>query len=161
MKNKYVYIGLAVLLFGGGVWWSNSLEEKQLKQEESNVDVSEIISRNGVHWHPKLEIYVNDEQQPIPVNIGIGPQYAGVPTYDAGMRMTAMHTHETDGTIHLEFPKLVTTEDIKLRSFFTIWGKNFMEFGSSVTMTVNGVENTELENYQMRDDDVIILKYQI
>ena len=160
MKLTIIAILFAALLIGGGRWWSNSLAEKEVQEQTAETDPSDIISRTGVHWHPKLEIYVNGEQQPIPVNIGLGPQYAGVPTYDVGMRMTAMHTHEKDGTIHLEYPGVVTTGDTKLGTFFSIWKKDLMEFGSSVTMTVNGVENTELENYSMKDGDIITLRYE-
>ena len=35
-----------------------------------------------------------------------------------------------------------------------------MEFGSKVIMTVNGEENFEFENYQMRDGDKIELRYE-
>lgn len=150
MKNIFIIGGLAILLLIGGVWWSNSVQE-------SNPD---IISTRGVHWHPQIEIYVKGEKQGIPANIGVGPQYASMPTFDASMRMTAMHTHEPDGTIHLEFPARVTREDTTLGNFFMIWGKDFMSFGSSVTMTVNDKENTELENYEMKDGDKIELRYE-
>lgn len=149
-----------MLILTGGVWWSNSLAEKQLEEEVAGVDAATIVSRTGLHSHPEIKIFVNDEPVPVPGNIGVGAQYAGKPTYDAGMRMTAMHTHEPDGTAHLEFPGLVTTDDMKLGNFFAIWGREFMSFGSTVSMTVNGEENTELENYKMKDGDKIELHYQ-
>lgn len=157
MKNVLIFGGLAAVILVGGTWWSSSLQEKQL--QEAAATGSDIISRNGVHWHPTLEIYVDGEREEVPANIGVGPQYAGLPTYDPGMRMTAMHTHDPDGTIHLEFPALVTSEDIKLGNFFAIWGKDIMDFGSSVTMTVNGTENTELGDYRMQHEDRIVLRY--
>lgn len=150
MKNILIVGGLIALLLIGGVLWSKSLQS-------NNPDV---ISTRGVHWHPKITIYVNEEKQDIPENIGIGTQYASKPTFDQSMRMTAMHTHEPDGTIHLEFPEVVKRTDTVLGNFFRIWGKDFMEFGTSVTMTVNGKENTELEMYEMRDGDQIELRYQ-
>ena len=150
VKNIFIIGGLATLLLIGGVWWLNSLQESD----------PNIISTQGVHWHPQIEVYVKGEKQEIPANIGIGPQYASMPTFDVSMRMTAMHTHEPDGTIHLEFPARVTKEDTTLGNFFRIWGKDFMSFGSSVTMTVNGEENTKLENYEMKDGDKIELRYE-
>jgi len=48
----------------------------------------------------------------------------------------------------------------KFSNFFRIWDKEFMSFGSSVTMTVNRETNTELENYEMKDGDKIELYYQ-
>jgi len=150
MKNILIIGGLAILLLAGGVWWSNSLQSSD----------PNIISTQGIHWHPQIEIYVKGEKQEISANIGIGPQYASTPTFDQGMRMTAMHTHEPDGTIHFEFPAHVTREDTKLKNFFAIWGRDMMSFGSSVTMTVNGEENTELGEYEMKDGDKIELYYE-
>lgn len=158
MKNTTIVATVAILLLVGGVWWSNNLETKQL--EDSGVNTSDIISKNGVHWHPQISIYANGDKQDIPANIGIGTKYASTPTYDQNMRMTAMHTHETDGTIHLEFSGTVTKENTKLKNFFSIWGKDFMELGSTVTMTVNGEESLELEEYEMKDGDKIELRYE-
>ena len=105
------------------------------------VPEGEIISRSGLHWHPTLAIYVKGEKQEISANIGIGAVHA------------PMHTHDTSGVIHLEFQGVVKKEDITLGQFFTHWGKDFMVFGSSVRMTVNGKENAELENYILQDKD--------
>ena len=150
MKNTLIVSGIVILLLIGGVWWSRSLQSSD----------PDIISTRGVHWHPQLTIYVNGEKQDIPANIGLGAQYASMPTFDQNMRMTAMHTHESDGTIHLEFPGLVKRNDTTLGNFFRIWGKDFMSFGSSVTMMVNGKANTELDSYEMKDGDKIELRYE-
>lgn len=150
MKNILIISGIAILLLAGGVWWSKSLQSSD----------PNIISTQGIHWHPQIEIYIKGQKQEIPANIGIGMQYASTPTFDQGMRMTAMHTHEPDGTIHFEFPARVTREDTKLKNFFAIWGKDIMSFGSSVTMTVNGEETTELGEYEMKDGDKIELRYE-
>lgn len=151
MKNILIGSGIVIFLLAGGVWWSQSLQSSD----------PNIISTRGIHWHPQIEIYVNGETQEVPANIGIGMQYASTPTFDQGMRMTAMHTHEPDGTIHFEFPARVTREDTKLKNFFAIWGKDMMsDFGTLTTMTVNGEENTELGEYEMKDGDKIELHYQ-
>ncbi len=159
MKNKFIWAGLVSIVIVGSIWVFRSSVENELVVTKNEVEAGEIVSKTGLHAHPKLEILVNGEQQPIPGNIGVGPQHATLPTYDGGMKMTAMHTHEADGTIHLEFPKLVTRDDIRLKNFFTIWGKDFMSFGKTVTMTVNSEENFELGDYQMADGDQIILNY--
>ena len=150
MKTILIISVSVMLLLVGGLRWSKSLQESD----------PNIISTRGIHWHPHIEIYVKGEKQEIPTNIGIGTQYGSMPTFDASMRMTAMHTHEADGTIHFEFPAHVTREDTKLSNFFRIWGKDFISFGSSVTMTVHGKENTELQNYEMKDGDMIVLRYE-
>ena len=130
--------------------WSKSLQ---------NADPN-VISQNGLHWHPELQIYVKGEKQDIPENIGVGIQNASKPTYDPGMRMTSMHTHEPGGTIHFEFPGRVTRENTKLGNFFKIWDRDMRSFGSNVRMTVNGAPNTEYENYMMRDGDKVELHYE-
>ncbi len=138
MKNFFIGgVILLVLLFGAS-WWSKSLQSKN----------PDIVSRNGLHWHPQLEIYVKGERQEIPVNLGLGAVHQ------------LIHTHDSTGVLHLEIQGLVKKDDTKLGVFFKIWGKDFMAFGSSVTMTVNGKTNTELENYEMKDGDKIVLSYE-
>lgn len=149
MKAKLIIVAILAALFVGVSWTSSPPASDP-----------GILSSSGLHWHPRLEIYVRGEKQDIPSNIGVGPHYAGMPTFDPSMRMTAIHTHDPDGTIHLEFPAQVTRDDIKLNNFFTIWGKEMMSFGSVVTMTINGEENTELGEYEMKDRDKIVLRYE-
>ena len=108
----------------------------------------EILSQNGLHWHPELTIFVEGEKREISANIGIGAMH------------NPMHTHDSSGVIHLEFPGVVRKDDLKFSHFFEVWGKDFMEFGSSVKMTVNGEENVELQNYNMKDGDKIELRYE-
>lgn len=121
-----------------------------------------VISSTGIHWHPILTIYVGDEKQKLPVDLGIGPQYSSLPSYDPSMGMTQIHTHEDadEGVIHLEFAGIVRGEDITLGRFLEIWDKDTNSFGDNVSMTVNGEENAELENYVMRDGDQIELRYE-
>lgn len=111
---------------------------------------AEIISRTGIHWHPTLEIYVKGEKMEFPANIGIGAAHQPV------------HTHEDakEGVVHLEFQGLVRKNDTTLGRFFKGWGKDIRSLGANVTMTVNGEENIDLENYQMHDKDQIVLMYE-
>src|SRR3989344_3271064 len=136
-KSFLIFVTVIILLIGAG-WWSKSLQ-----QNDPN-----IISRNGIHWHPLLEVYVKGEKIEIPQNIGL----VGV--------HSPIHTHDDLPIIHMEFSGKVTEEDTKLRNFFKVWGKEFLSFGERVTMTVNGQENTEFENYQMHDGDKIEIRYE-
>ena len=138
MKNFISIAVAAVLLFLGAIWWSNSLSSDDLS----------IITQSGLHWHPLLEIYVKGEKIEIPQNIGL----AGV--------HSPIHTHDDLPIIHMEFSGKVTEEDTKLGNFFKVWGKEFLSFGERVTMTVNGQENTEFEDYQMHDGDKIEIRYE-
>jgi hypothetical protein len=147
MKNALIW-GLAIVfLFAGSIWWSKSMQSKD----------PDVISRNGLHWHPILDVYVKGEKQAIPPNIGIGAQYSSSP-----MGMAPVHTHDdaVDGVVHLEFGGVVRKSDITLGKFLESWGKDINSFGSTLVMKVNGVKNAELENYQMKDGDKIELRYE-
>ena len=67
------------------------------------------------HLHPKLTLFAKGERIQIPVNIGIDPA-------KSGEEMASLHTHETDGTIHMEGMSEAT-----LGQFFEIWGIPFSE----------------------------------
>jgi len=138
MKKVINIVILAVILLVGAIFWSNSLSSKD----------QTVISRNGIHWHPELEIYVDGEKLEIPENVGL------VGTH------SPMHTHEDLPLIHLEFDGLVREDNVRLGEFFRVWNKEFMSFGSSVKMIVNGEENTQFEKYLMRDGDKIELYYE-
>ncbi len=108
---------------------------------------TDIIAKNGMHWHPQLSMYVKGEKIEIPQNIGIGPVH------------NPIHTHDDLPALHLEFGGVVQQKDVMLGKFFDAWGKDMRSFGSSMRMTVNGKESTEYENYMMRDGDKIELRY--
>lgn len=151
MKTILIIAGATIALLVGGVWWSNNLAN-------NNPDV---ISRTGIHWHPQLTILVRGQQVTIPQNLGIGAQYASTRGYDPQMQMAAVHTHDDLPLIHLEFMSgPVYKEDATLGQFFKIWGKDMRSLGSNMRMTINGKENTEYENYIMRDGDKIELQYE-
>lgn len=128
--------------------------------EKYQVPEGEIISRGGLHWHPKLSIIINGEEQEIPANIGIGAVHQPIHTHDQDAK---------DGVIHMEMPGLVTKNDTKLGNFFKIWGKEFNStqildkkngVKGRVKMFVNGKKNKEFENYLMKDKDVIEIRYE-
>ncbi len=118
-------------------------------KNKPKIPESDVVSRNGLHWHPELTIYVKGEKQALPSSLGISGSY-----------MAPVHTHESDGVIHLEFQGLVQKKDITLGQFFKSWGKDINSFGTNMKMTVNGKESTELGNYIMQDKDKIELKYE-
>ncbi len=138
-----IVIIATVILSIGLIWWARANQTQEVNSQDSN-----IISMRGIHYHPKLSIFVKGEQIEIPQNIGLigGHQ--------------PMHTHDDVPIVHLEYPARVTKEDTRLGKFFEVWGKDFREFGQTVSMTVNGEPNSELENYQMKDGDKIVLNYE-
>jgi len=139
MKNVFIIgVVVAALLFGGAVIWSQWLEDND----------PNIIARDGLHTHPELTIYVKGEKIEIPQNIGLGAVHM------------PMHTHNDLPVIHLEFPGIVKSGDVVLEQFFKVWGKSMDSFGTNMTMTVNGEENTEYGSYQMKNGDKIELRYE-
>jgi hypothetical protein len=116
-----------------------------------------LVSKSEVHWHARVNIKVRGEDVAIPANIGIP---VGQPT----AHPENMHTHAEDHVIHIEKLPPVYEKDLKLGNFFTVWGKQFnsqcvvdecAEEDGRVRMTVNGQDNTQFENYLLRDGDQI------
>ena len=114
------------------------------------------MSRNGLHWHPEMAIYIKGVRQDIPEAIGLGLVHQPI------------HTHEADGVVHLEFSNLVKKDDLTVGGFFNNWGKMFsreriLDYSNgpdgTVKMYVNGQTNDAFENYIMQDNDKIEIKY--
>ena len=141
--KRVMKITLIVIIIGGSigalVWYLAT---------RPPIPEGEILARSGLHWHPELTIFVKGAKQEIPANLGIGAVH------------NPMHTHDSSGVIHLEFQGVVRKDNLKIGRFFEVWGKDFMELGATVKMTVNGEENTELQNYIMKDGDKIELRYE-
>lgn len=130
--------GVAVV--GGLVW---------LVASQPEIPESDIVSRSGFHWHPELTIYVKGEKQELPPNIGIGAVHQPIHTHD----------DSNQGIVHMEFQGMARKQDTTLGQFFKNWGKDMQSFGTNMKMTVNGEENSEYENYVMRDKDKIELRF--
>ena len=147
MKNIFIVGVILIVFLLGASWWSKSQQSKD----------PDILTTNGLHWHPTLEIIVKGEKQVIPANIGMGPKYSSLP-----MGMSPIHTHDdiSQDIIHMEFPGVVRREDTRLGKLFENWGKDIKSFGENYMMTVNGEPNTDIENYEMKDRDKIIINYQ-
>ena len=126
----------------------------------TSVPNDQIVVQNGLHWHPKLAVYIKGEKQEFTDSIGLGAVHQ------------KMHTHAKDykdGVVHMEMEGLVTKDQTRLGNFFRIWGKEFNSTQifdnknsseGTVKMAVNGKENKDFENYQMRDGDNIEIRYE-
>lgn len=146
--KKLFFAGIISLIIGGGifglVWYAKT---------RPSLPESEVISRQGLHWHPNLTIKILGENQDIPAGIGL-----------ERLPHKPMHTHDRGSVIHMEFAGQVRANDIRLGQFFKIWGKTFSKDcifdkcsgpDNQLTMLINGKENLEFENYLMRDGDKI------
>ena len=150
--KKILKIAIILLLTGSLAWliiWYIANRPTTLE--------SEIIARNGIHWHPEIKISILGENQEIPANVGFG------------IVERPIHTHDDMGVIHLEFSGLVKKNDVQLGQFFKIWGKKFNKDcifdkcsgeEGKLKMLVNGKENSEFENYLMQDGDKIEIIYE-
>ena len=157
-KDKKIIIGGAiitiVIIVGISVLLSNN------SSKSSGITDDQIVVRNGLHWHPKLAVYISGKKQEFTESIGLGAVHQ------------KMHTHAEDykdGVVHMEMQGVVTKEETRLGRFFEIWGKKFSSSqifesknstDSAVKMLVNGKTNKDFENYQMRDGDKIEIKYE-
>lgn len=131
------------------------------QSQEAQIPEEQIVAKGGLHWHPRLEIYIKGEKQEIPVGIGL-----------TGNVHQELHTHDEDaaqGVIHMEMSGIVTKDETRLGNFFRIWGKEFssnqiFEYTNGedgkLRMLVNGAETDKFENYEMRDGDKIEIRYE-
>lgn len=145
-------VAITVIILIGAVFWLS-------KDSFSPIPQDQIITKTGLHWHPKLAIFINGEKRELEDGIGLGAVHE------------KLHTHTEDfkdGVMHMEMEGLVTKDDTKLGNFFQVWGKDFNSMKildkeataeGQIKMTVNGAENKDFENYLMKDGDNIEIKY--
>ena len=159
MKSIYIIFIVIILIFGSFFLLFRNSNKTQNTNE---------VPQQPIHWHPHLKIIIKGEEQFIPPNIGISIGN-NIDNQISGMRMSPTHTHESDGTIHLENNRPWEKPDtLTLGYFFKVWGKKFnssciFEYCNSenvtLTMTINGQPNFEFEKYTMHDKDEIIIEY--
>lgn len=163
MKKSAVIALIALLILAAAVayWLLAGPADEPSREAGSPAASSEdaVVATNGVHTHAVVEVYIQGAKQPVPGNIGIGPGYSGRPSYNPSMQMAGMHTHGTDGVVHLEYPGTVRVSDLTLGRFFDIWGRSFDEFGSKAIVKVNGEEIADPMRYRVKDGDKIILSF--
>ena len=92
------------------------------------------------HYHPMLSITIDGQPVPVAPNIGVDPNTGA---------MSAVHTHEGDGTIHIEAHTV--GEEFTLGQLFTQWGVSLTptqiggvraKAGEKVKVTSNGTPVT-------------------
>jgi hypothetical protein len=151
IKKNLLYCAVGILLVVAiALFFLN--RGNQAEQNVMDINLREHANL-ALHIHPKVTITINGENYPIPANIGIS---------SAGMRV--IHTHEDDGTLHIESPY---PHQFYLEDFFTIWSERFtdsciMEYceegNNSLTVYVNG-EISDLKGltpFYDRDDIRIV-----
>ena len=124
---------------------SAELDEASLPPWPAPIDVSARVAAAGLdlgpmgtaeHYHPQLRIIVSGTAVPVPGNIGVDASTGA---------MSALHTHEPDGTLHIEAD--TAGEVFTLGQLFTQWGVKLTSTqiggvkakgGQKVTLTSNG-----------------------
>jgi hypothetical protein len=112
-------------------------------QSSSNLPpyLAECVNGNlAYHSHAHLSITINGIDRQVPAQIGIN-----------GACLHPLHTHATDGVIHVEPDQNRT---FLLGDFFLVWGQPFnstqllsQKYTTGLSMTVSGVSNTSFWNY--------------
>lgn len=130
------------------------------------VDVADRVEAAGLdlgpmgtaaHYHPHLRIVIDGRDVPVAPNIGVDP---------ATGAMSALHTHEGDGTIHVEADE--PDEVFTLRQLFVQWdvalsssriGSVRAAHGEHVKLTSNGMSIPgEPGQLQLEPDQRIVLE---
>ena len=153
-----VLVALAYLVYSSLVPGNASANTNAANDRNYYVENFNLRSHTGslaLHIHPHLEIEVNGLPYPVPANIGISA---------AGMR--ALHTHETDGTIHIETPVPI---QFQLVDFFTVWSRQLSnecvldycaDEDSELVAFVNGEQfHGDITTIPLKDKDQIKLVY--
>lgn len=160
MKKLILIVSITILVFAGLIYWGGAAKRNERTKLETMTS-REIALRTTTdmateyHIHPELSIVINGEEVVIPTNLGVGRT-----------GMTAIHTHDEKGVIHVEAP---IKKDFTLGDFFAVWGKEFSSTklldeavteSSEIVVTVNGQMVDTLENTILRDKDRIKISYQ-
>lgn len=159
MKKTFIIVGI-IALIGGLIYWGGAAKRKE-RVDLQNMTSREVALRSTTdmateyHIHPELSIFVNGTEVPVPLNLGV--KTTG---------MTAIHTHDEKGVIHVEAP---IKKDFTLGDFFAVWGKDFsstklldntVNENTEIVVTVNGQKVDTYENTIIRDKDKIVISYQ-
>jgi hypothetical protein len=83
------------------------------------------LEQLAYHVHARLQVYVNGQPQVLPGGVGIpgavAQQTPEGPFFSNGRCFYWLHTHTSDGIIHIESP---TAQIYSLGTFFDIWGQH-------------------------------------
>lgn len=139
-NNKWIWIvGLVIIL--GILFYI-----PRMGKQTVSTDVPCLVANMPIkqHIHPVLKITIDGKAEAIPANTGLASCER------------ALHTHDETGTLHVEAQD---SREYTVGDFFTVWGKQIDKPGYTVTMTVDGKPNAEIENLKLKDKQEIILEY--
>ena len=151
-------IAIIVLVTVGLIYFA--LAQSQAPANAAYPPVEGISCDNGehadFHIHAHVSVYINGQPSPIPAQIGIAPD---------GSCLYWLHTHTSDGVIHIEAP---SGDSFTLGNFLDIWGKHFQQLSypgeldqtSGWQVYVNGKPYTgNLRSIPLQSHTLITLAY--
>ena len=155
-KSNIIWIVAIVVVVVGLLFLAQFTNpEKQAKNRMAKAGI-ECISVNDSelkqHFHPKLMINVEGNNEVIPADIGVFQDCSA-----------EIHTHDTTGELHIE----TTNPDKKftIGQFFAVWGKSIMRNGYGVVVSVNDngfMENEDFYNkIELKDGEQIVVDYSL
>lgn len=132
--------------------WPAPAANTQTLVEQAGLDLGPMGTAE--HYHPVLRILIDGEQVPVAPNIGVDPSTGA---------MSAVHTHEGDGTIHIEADTV--GEVFTLGQLFIQWNVALSEdhiggvkAANTITVTVNGRRfRGDPADLQLRPDQEIVI----
>jgi hypothetical protein len=126
------------------------------RREAAGVPTMMQTMGSTAHFHPRLQVFANGKQVPVPVNIGIDPRADD-------MQMAGLHTHEPNGTVHVEGMASAT-----LGQFLAVWGVPFSAArlgphkahgDAKVRMWVDGKPSHAFGALRLADGQRIVVSY--
>lgn len=140
-NNKWIWWVVGIVVVLGILFYIPRMGKKTMV---TNVPCLVANMPLTQHIHPVLKITVDEINEEVPANIGLG----------ACER--ALHTHDTIGTLHVEAQD---SRAYTLGDFMSVWGKTIERKGYEVTMKINGKENTDFGALLLKDKQEIVLEY--
>jgi len=118
-----------VLVIGGLVFWGRMNDPNRVWKRTLAAAGIECLPNGhtnlALHIHPLLTIIVDGRNELIPETVGV-----------TSTCMAEVHTHETDGVIHLE--SVEPGKTFTLGQFFEVWGRSIVRDGYALTATADG-----------------------
>jgi len=155
LRNWIIFSAILIVIVGLIGWAASFAIEDMMGCKTDPVSEIDIGGHQNLalHIHTDLKILIDGVERVIPGNIGVLP---GV--------MRPLHTHDQGGNIHIEG---ACPREFKVGEFFEIWGEEFnsrcilgncVESGE-LKFYVDEKENSEYEDYVMRDTDRVRIEF--
>jgi hypothetical protein len=124
----------AVILFAGGIYayatYANAQSQTPTISNPAYQPIDNVYcdqqEQTTVHYHAHVTIYINGQQTKIPQGVGIASDNSC---------LYWLHTHDTQGIIHIESP---ADHTFTLGNFLDEWGTQFSQLGYPSQLDLGG-----------------------